>query len=264
MAECSGSRRRLRFGVFEADLHAGELRKSGIRIHLQEQPFQVLSVLLERAGDVVTREEICREVWGEQTFVEFDCALNTAIKKVRIAIGDDAATPRYIETLPKRGYRFIAPLQTQPTVSERTVTDVLSGNTAQVLSKQIRSRAWWVTGVFVIIVVAGLGLILLGSSSRGDRESRRIVLAVLPFENASGDAEEESLCDGITQEVITQLGRSDPRRLGVAARNKILSYRRSAKAASQIGKELGADFLMEGNLRRDGLHVRVTAELIRA
>jgi TolB-like protein/DNA-binding winged helix-turn-helix (wHTH) protein len=259
MAERSGSGRKLRFGVFEADLRAGELRKNGVRIRLQEQPFHVLSVLLERAGEVVSRDEICREVWGEQTFVEFDCALNTAIKKIRIAIGDDAATPRFIETVPKRGYRFIAPLQTELAVLENSVTDVVL-NTPPV----IPSRVWRAAGVFVMIVLAGLGLMHLGSRSRGVREARRIVLAVLPFENASGDAAQEALCDGITQEVITQLGRSDPGRLGVAARNKILSYRHSAKAASQIGKELGADFVMEGNLRRDGPHVRVTAELIRA
>src|SRR5215469_12535933 len=125
MAECSGSRGKFRFGVFEADLDAGDLRKNGARVHLQEQPFQVLGVLLEHAGELVSREDICRRVWGERTFVEFDHALNTAIKKIRIAIGDDACTPRYIETVPKRGYRFIAPIQTQLDVSDKTVVDVV-------------------------------------------------------------------------------------------------------------------------------------------
>jgi len=246
------------FGVFEADLCAGELRKNGVRIHLQEQPFHVLSVLLERAGQVVSREQICREVWGEQTFVEFDCALNTAIKKIRIAIGDDAVTPRFIETVPKRGYRFIALLQTEPAVWEKPVPHVVLDS-----PPRIPSRVWRAAGVFAMVVLAGLSLAHLGARSGGVREAP-IVLAVLPFENVSGDTAQEALCDGITQEVITLLGRSDPARLGVAARNKILSYRHSTKAASQIGKELGADFLMEGNLRRDGPHVRVTAELIRA
>jgi TolB-like protein/DNA-binding winged helix-turn-helix (wHTH) protein len=264
MAERSGSRRKVLFGVFEADLQSGELRKNGVRIHLQDQPFQVLSVLLERAGQVVSREEICREVWGQQTFVEFDCALNTAVKKIRIAIGDDAATPRYIETVPKRGYRFIASLQTDPTVSKEAVTDVVSERPLLEKPRRLSSRVWQAAGVFTMIVLAGLGLMRLGSRSTGVREARRIVLAVLPFENASGDATQEALCDGITQEVITQLGRSDPARFGVAARNKILWYRHSTKPASQIGKELGADFLMEGNLRRDGPHIRLTAELIRA
>lgn len=260
MAECSGSRGKVRFGIFEADLDAGELRKNGARIRLQEQPFQVLSVLLERPGQLVSREDICRQVWGERTFVEFDHALNTAIKKIRIAIGDDAGTPRYIETVPKRGYRFIAPIQAQSDVSASPVAPVVLSAGA---------TAHWKPMVFgavgMTVVLAGIGALLLrGPSGFGDRSAGRILLAVLPFENASGDAAQESLCDGITQEVITQLGHSDPSRIWVASRSKVLPYRNSTKPVSQIGRELGADFLMEGNLRRDGARVRVTAELIRA
>jgi TolB-like protein/DNA-binding winged helix-turn-helix (wHTH) protein len=258
MAECSGSRGKVRFGIFEADLDAGELRKNGARIRLQEQPFQVLSVLLERPGQLVSREEICRQVWGERTFVEFDHALNTAIKKIRIAIGDDACTPRYVETVPKRGYRFIAPIQSQLDVSASPVGPV-------VLSPSLRWKPMVFGAVGMTIVLAGIGALLLrGPSGFGDRGARRILLAVLPFENTSGDVEQESLCDGITEEVITQLGQSDPSRLWVASRSKVLPYRNSTKPFSQIGRELGADFLMEGNLRRDGARVRVTAELIRA
>jgi TolB-like protein/DNA-binding winged helix-turn-helix (wHTH) protein len=260
MAECSGLRGKVRFGIFEADLDAGELRKNGARIHLQEQPFHVLSVLLERPGQLVSREDICRQVWGERTFVEFDHALNTAIKKIRIAIGDDAATPRYIETVPKRGYRFIAPIQAQQDVSASPVANVvLSGSTSS------RLKPMFFGAVGMTVILAGIGAILLrgpgGSDARG---ARRILLAVLPFENASGDVAQESLCDGLTQEVIMQLGHSDPSRLWVAARSKVLPYRNTTKPVSQIGRELGADYLMEGNLRRDGARVRVTAELIRA
>ena len=99
-----------RFGVFEAKMHSGELRCDGTRIHLQNQPFLVLALLLERAGELVTREELRDQVWPQNTFVEFDCALNTAIKKIRAVLGDDASTPRYVETVPRRGYRFIAPV----------------------------------------------------------------------------------------------------------------------------------------------------------
>jgi len=260
MAECSGLPSKVRFGIFEADLDAGELRKNGARIHLQEQPFHVLSVLLERPGQLVSREDICRQVWGERTFVEFDHALNTAIKKIRIAIGDDAATPRYIETVPKRGYRFIAPIQAQQDVSASPVANVvLSGRT----SSRLKPMLFGAVGMTVVL--AGMGTILLRGPGRSDaRGARRILLAVLPFENASGDVAQESLCDGLTQEVIMQLGHSDPSRLWVAARSKVLPYRNTTKPASQIGRELGADYLMEGNLRRDGARVRVTAELIRA
>ncbi len=100
-----------RFGVFELDLSAGELRKSGVRLRLQEQPFQVLALLLERAGEVVTREELQQKLWPSDTFVDFDHSLNTAINKVREALGDSASSPRYVETLARRGYRFIAPVQ---------------------------------------------------------------------------------------------------------------------------------------------------------
>ena len=260
MAECSRSRGKVRFGIFEADLDAGELRKNGARVHLQEQPFQVLGVLLERSGQLVSREDICRRVWGERTFVEFDHALNTAIKKIRIAIGDDAATPRYIETVPKRGYRFIAPIQAQVDVSASPVAPVVLSASAGARWKPI-----FIGAVGVTVVLAGIGVLLLGGPRGSDaRGASQILLAVLPFENASGDAAQESLCDGITQEVITQLGHSNPSRLWVAARSKVLPYRNSTKPVSQIGRELGADYLMEGNLRRDGARVRVTAELIRA
>jgi TolB-like protein/DNA-binding winged helix-turn-helix (wHTH) protein len=262
MAECSGSRGKFRFGVFEADLDAGELRKNGARLHVQEQPFQVLGVLLEHAGELVSREDICRRVWGERTFVEFDHALNTAIKKIRIAIGDDACTPRYIETVPKRGYRFIAPIQTQLDIQTNAVADV-------VLSERPRtpSGVLLIGGAGVAMVALALfGFVLLEhiSRARSVQQARRIMIAVLPFENASGDVAQESLCDGITQELITQLGHNDPARVWVAARTKVLPYRNTTKAVAQIGRELGADYVMEGNLRRDGARVRATAELIRA
>ena len=130
MGDSNSSRGVLRFGVFEADLDAGELRKGGTKIRMQEQPFQVLSVLLQGAGALVSREELRQQVWGERTFVEFDHALNTAIKKIRIAIGDDAATPQYIETIPKRGYRFIAPVQKQAVFVVDGTTHAASGRKA--------------------------------------------------------------------------------------------------------------------------------------
>ena len=258
MGDSNSSRGVLRFGVFEADLDAGELRKGGTKIRMQEQPFQVLSVLLQGAGALVSREELRQQVWGERTFVEFDHALNTAIKKIRIAIGDDAATPQYIETIPKRGYRFIAPVQKQAVFVVDGTTHAASGRKAV--------PAW-------ILAVAGCALVALASlalwMARGPgkgnvHRTRRVILAVLPFENSSGDAAQEPLCDGLTQELITQLGRIDPSRLGVSARSRVLLYRNASKTVTEIATELGADYLMQGNLRRDGSHVRVTAELIRA
>jgi cholera toxin transcriptional activator len=111
-----------RFGVFEADLAAGELRKQGSKIRLQEQPFRILIMLLARAGEVVSRDEICRDLWAADTFVDFEQGVGTAIKKLRQALNDDAETPRYIETLPKRGYRFIASVE-KPVVAGSCATD---------------------------------------------------------------------------------------------------------------------------------------------
>src|SRR6267378_2297086 len=118
----------LQFGAFQVDLRAGELRKGGTRINLQEQPFQVLSMLLERPGDVLTREELRQKLWPADTFVDFDDGLNTAIKKLRDTLGDSADSPRFIETLPKRGYRFICPV---------------NGANASTEMQALRPMAWW-------------------------------------------------------------------------------------------------------------------------
>jgi cholera toxin transcriptional activator len=123
-----------RFGVFEADLNAGELRKSGVKLRLQGQPFQVLALLVERAGEVVTREDLRQKLWPSDTFVDFDHSLNTAINKVREALGDSASSPRYVETLARRGYRFIAPVQIpQPTAKNDAVQEEIAGTTANAL-----------------------------------------------------------------------------------------------------------------------------------
>jgi cholera toxin transcriptional activator len=117
-----------RFGVFELDLNVGELRKSGVKLRLQDQPFQVLALLLERAGDVVTREELQEKLWPSDTFVDFDHSLNTAINKVREALGDSASRPRYVETLARRGYRFIAPVHQDTMQSDPARPDSTLGS----------------------------------------------------------------------------------------------------------------------------------------
>jgi TolB-like protein/DNA-binding winged helix-turn-helix (wHTH) protein len=252
-----------RFGIFEADLDAGELRKNGARIHLQDQPFQVLTVLLLRAGQLVTREELRHEVWPENTFVEFDHALNTAVKKIRIAIGDDANSPRYIETIPKRGYRFIAPGVAPTDVVNTSAGVVVSPNESPRkgdLSR--RGVAMAVAACVAILVLTGV-VSFYRMRSEAAAARGRVVVAVIPFESSSEDVGQASFCDGITQELITQLGRTDPGKLGLAARASVLPYWHSSKSVQQIGYELQADYVMEGSLRRDGPHLRVSAELIR-
>ncbi len=247
------SRESARFGVFELDLRAGELRKQGLRIKLQEKPFQVLALLLERPGELVTREELQKKLWPGDTFVDFDHSMNTAVNKLREALGDSAESPRFIETLPKRGYRFIAPVQ-----------GLSRAEAAPAVGSRARQRPAIVGVVAALVVVLGLAA-YLGWTRWGRRATPpegRIMLAVLPFENLSGDPEQEYFSDGITEEMISQLGQVHPERLGVIARTSAMQYKKTNKRVDQIGRELGVDYVVEGSVRRANERVRVTAQLI--
>jgi TolB-like protein/DNA-binding winged helix-turn-helix (wHTH) protein len=243
----------VQFGVFRVDLAAGELRKNDLRIKLQGQPFQVLSLLLRNPGAVVTREQLRRELWPGDTFVDFDHALNTAVKKIRIALGDEAAAPRYIETVPRRGYRFLAPVQ-GPVVRKPDTT----GEAPAAIS--------WRRAVSLLLSLLFLGAVsayVFRYARPARAEADRVTLAVLPFANYSGDPRQSAFCDGLTEEVITQLGRWDPRRLGVTARTSTQRYAGANKAIDEIGRELRVQYVVEGSLRTEAGRVRVTAQLIR-
>lgn len=251
-----GSCRVFRFGPFEADVQAGELRREGAKVSLQEQPFQVLSALLEKPGEVVRREDLRQQVWPEDTFVEFDHALNTAVKKIRIALGDCANSPEYVETIPKRGYRFLVPVVVVENSTSKTLALADTG-----------SRAWTkrnliTVALLTILLLSGGFLAIRWRSARGAAD-QRAVLAVLPLEDWSDDSSHGLLCEGITQELITQSGQADPARLAVVPHAASAPYRHTAKTVAEVAHELRADYLMEGNLRDDGERVRVTVELIR-
>jgi len=244
------------FADFEADFGSGELRWNGEKITLQEQPFQVLVVLLSQAGRLVRREELRAAVWPKNTFVEFDQALNTAIKKIRIALDDDADAPVFIQTIPRRGYRFLVPV--------RHIDDKSTG---PVENTPADAKPAWLR---IAVPASALGLLVLLVSYAIQRVTpaqgyphRRVVVAVLPFENWSEDSERTHVCLGITQELITELGRLDPERVEVAAGAKVQAYAGSTRTMAQIGNELHADYLMGGNLRSDRGHLRVSAELVR-
>jgi len=207
MEKASGHRHEVRFAAFTVDRQAGELRKNGVKVRLQEQPFQILSVLLERPGEVVTHEELRARLWSGDTFVDFEASLATAVKKLRRALADSATHPQFIETLPRRGYRFIAALEVEP-------------------------------------------------------QAGKPIVVVLPFENLTGDAGQEYFSDGMTEEMIARLGRLHPQRLGVIALVSAIRYKNTDKDINQIGRELGADYVLKGSVRRAGGRVRVTAELI--
>ena len=252
----------LRFGAFEVDLSSGELRHRGVKLKVQEQPFRVLAALLEQPGEVVTREQLRARLWSSDTFVDFEHSLNASIKKLRQALRDDAACPHFIETLPKRGYRFIAAVETNsraPQASEQTATTHLAHPAARWRSI---GRTAFLTGAIGIIVIATVLPVLWKRVAGPVSRHSKIMLAVLPFDNLSSDRSQDYLTEGMTEELITQLGRWNPERLGVIARTSTDLYKGANKSVAEVGRQLSVDYIVEGSARRDGDQVRITAQLI--
>ncbi len=254
-----------RFGPFELDVDAGELRRDGQPVKLPPQPVRILALLVAQPGRVVTRQQIRDAIWGGDVHVDFDRALNFALKQIRGALDDDPEAPRYVETLRGRGYRFIAPVvqdaveaPAPAVVPVPAVPEPVAGTFAP----QRPSRA------LAVAAVAALTIALAGGAWWAGRppevhSSGPARLAVLPFDNLSGDPNQAYVADGLTEETIAALARSDPERLGVIARTSSQSYRSSGKTAADIGRELRADYLLEGSVRTDGERLRVVAQLIR-
>jgi TolB-like protein/DNA-binding winged helix-turn-helix (wHTH) protein/Tfp pilus assembly protein PilF len=262
----------VRFGAFQMDLHTGELRKGAARINLPDQPCQVLKTLLEHPGELVTREELRQRLWSAETFVDFEHGLNAAVRRLRDALGDSADAPRFIETLPRRGYRFIAPV-IQPLATEETPSRPEEPTKSRTLPPPAMTSARPPTRARVLGVIATLALMAAAalwafgylSPSTVRRESAgggRFMLAVLPFENLTGDPDQEYVADGMTEELIAQLGRLDPSRLGVIARTSAMQFKKTTKRADQIGSELGVSHLLEGSVRTTGGRIRVAVQLI--
>ena len=262
-----------KFGPYELRSRAKELHKYGVKVRLRPQPFQVLQVLLEHAGEVVTREELRAQLWASDTFVDFEHGLNTAVKELRGALSDSAAEPRYIQTLPRVGYRIIVPVSVekpaplsvaaplQDAVEERVVSETVSRFRA-LLVAGLRHRRM-LSGIAVALIV-GLGVYARWTYVRAKPAplTGRSMLAVLPFANLTGDASQEYFSDGLTEEMITRLGNFDPRRLGVIARTSVMHYKNGSPALEQIGRELGVQYVIEGSVRRDANQVRISAQLI--
>lgn len=263
-----------RFGVFELDLRTGELRKHGLRVRLQEQPFQVLVMLLEHPGEVVTREELQKKLWPADTFVDFDHGLNKAINKLREALGDSAESPRFVETVARRGYRFLAEvkvadavpvrspeLETQPhpAAEARDPRDI-AGKLATP-KHLLPPFVWKISAVFVLfLLVASLLTWMLPSWRRPSPVIRS--LAVLPFESLSSDPSQDYFADGMTDELISDLGQISA--LRVISRTSVMGYKRARKPLPQIARELNVDAVVEGTVLRSGDQVRITAQLIEA
>jgi TolB-like protein/DNA-binding winged helix-turn-helix (wHTH) protein/Flp pilus assembly protein TadD len=254
----------IRFGIFEVDLASGELRKQGVRIKLQEQPFQVLVALIERPREVLTREELQKRLWPADVVVDFDRGLNKAINRVREALGDDADNPRFIETLPQRGYRFLAQVETAPAeppasppVSSPPVPETRPSPAA--VPDPIKQRGWLAIACgLVTVLLLGVGYHFLATPS-----ARIESIAVLPLENLSGNPAQEYFSDGMTDELIGEIARIGS--LRVISRTSSMRYKGGArKLLPEIARELKVDAILEGTVVLTGQRVRITAQLIRA
>ena len=263
----------VRFGAFELDLRTGELRKSGVRINLSEQPFQVLKTLLESPGQLVTRDELRQRLWPTETFVDFEHGLNAAVRRLREALGDSADAPRFIETLPRRGYRFVAPVVT-PAAAEAAPPHPAAIEGAAMPAPSVTPPPGTLSDARRLAVVATIALAIVAglwqagsrrwfhAPPQSDAGSGRFMLAVLPLENLTGDTDQEYLADGMTEELIAQLGRIDASRLGIIARTSAMQFKKTTKRADQIGSDLGVSHLLEGSIRGTGGRIRVAVKLI--
>ena len=250
----------LRFGVFEVDLRSGELRKQGVRIKLQEQPFHVLTLLLQRHGEVVSREDLRSKIWRADSFIDFDSGLNTSINKLREALDDSAASPRFIETLPRRGYRFIAPVETP--ALDWAAPPIEGAHPGTSLQKR-----WLLASAAVLLGIALLSLAWGPGGMRarlmpGRAQPSITSLAVLPLQNLSGDPAQEYFSDGLTDELITEVARIST--LRVISRTSSMQYKGTHKSLPVIARELGVDAVVEGTVVRSGDQVRITTQLIQA
>jgi pentatricopeptide repeat protein len=267
---------RLHFDHFEIDLRSGDVWKRGKRIRLQDQPFQVLRVLVERHGEIVTRDELKRTLWSSDTFVDFDDGLNTAVKKIRDVLGDSSERPRYIETIPRRGYRFLATLEELPhatapeTAANSKDSSVQGAALPHASGAAIPARERFnlaslrmLAGGIAALAVLGFGLVLYRASS-ARRVSQPAIksLAVLPLKNLSGDATQEYLADGMTEALIGRLaGIHD---LRVISRTSSMQFKDTQLSVPEIARTLHVDAVVEGSVIREGNRIRVHAQLIRA
>jgi TolB-like protein/DNA-binding winged helix-turn-helix (wHTH) protein len=261
-----------RFGPFELRIRTRELYKDGRKLKLRAQPLRVLMALVERRGDLLTREEVRDLLWAKETFVDFEHGLNTAISELRAALNDTASDPRYIETLPKLGYRIKVPVEVEEhglnaggTPTATSVAEVEGADEVGEANGNAE-RAWgWVAAVGILAALIGATVGYHGWSqghAAVRQEKGKLMLAVLPFENLTGDAGQEYFSDGLTEEMIAQMGRLDPEKLGVIARTSVMRYKKDHSQLEAVGRELGVQYVLEGSVRRDSHQVRISAQLV--
>jgi len=254
--------RLLRFDTFELDLRAGELHKRGVKLRLQGQPLQLLGILLQSPGNLVTREELRGQLWPADTFVDFDHSLHNAVGRIREALGDSAEIPRYIETLPRRGYRFIAPVEVVGTQELEP-----SAPNEQATEPSVRVGPTKPRAVLAVMLLALVAMVLAlwlfqTVSHRTNAAPPLRSIAVLPLDNLSGDPSEDYFVNGMTDELITDLAKVSA--LRVISRTSVMRYKGTKKGLPEIAKELNVEAIVEGSVMRSGKRVRITAQLLHA
>ena len=269
------------FGPYELDLRSGELRKFGNRVKIGGQAFQILCMLLENPGEMVAREDLRTKLWPADTFVDFDHGLNSVVQRLRDCLCDSAATPRWIETIPRRGYRFIGklewsdrrmsaePLAQSPLAEEienakaQPATTVQSENFGTEKRTGIRAQIVLATLILAVASLAAVPLVRKVSESRASEQAPTIKsLAVLPFENLSADPNQEYFSDGMTDELITRLAQNPE--LRVISRTSVMQYKKVHRPLVEVARELGVDGILEGSVERSGNRIHLNAQLIYA
>jgi TolB-like protein/DNA-binding winged helix-turn-helix (wHTH) protein/Flp pilus assembly protein TadD len=296
-----GLQQSIRFGEnFELELRPRRLRRGSHVVKLERIPLEILILLVERQGEIVSRDEIVARIWGSDVFLDTDNSIRGAIRKVRQALKDDPETPRFIQTVTGRGYRFIAPVispeeehrgdlpkpgaSTAPADNFPEPDSRLQGDSfdakqdpaarqlpiADIAREPLRRRArmWLLVGSVSLLTLCVLSLLAIWawrrSSSVSTISQHKTVLAVLPFDNLSRDPDQDFFSEGLTEELIAQVGKLNRNRLNVVARSSVAKYKGSTLAAKEIGKELNADYLLQGSVRRSSDRVRITVQLIQA
>lgn len=251
-----------RFGPYEVRTNTRELYKGSLPLKLRPQPFLLLEMLVMHPGEVVSREELRQTLWSDETFVDFEHGLNTSVKELRRALCDSASKPRYIETVPRVGYRLIVPV-------EKTEPGTIAVEPASIPADPVlrhylpRWSTILIAALLILVVFAFFWWRFRRPQPGNVVNAEPTRLAVLPFENLTGDVTQDYLSDGLTEEMIAQLGRLGPEGLSVIARTSVMHYKHTQEQVDQIGRELRVDYVLEGSVRRDANRVRVSAQLIR-
>lgn len=270
-----------RFGPYEADFEQHELRRNGVRIRLQDQPFKLLRVLLENQNRIVSREELRQKLWPSDIFVKFDACLNTAFNKLRHALQEDPDRALFIETIPREGYRFIAPVSwiesavspqlsslSAVVASERKHADTIAPPQGTFRARLLGRNYLQRVGATALLCLAAIAVMTLFSrvpSSRSSASKRqKIVVLVMPFDDLTADHSQDYLSAGFTEEMITQLGAKYPRCLAVLSRPSAIQLKAARVPLARVAPDLGVDYVLAGSVRRSEDHLRITAQLFRA